>query len=215
MPKTPKDFSKSIIYKLCCKDVNIKEIYVGSTTNFTKRKDTHKSSCNNVNGEKYNYYVYQFIRENGRFENWEMVLVEKYPCNDVLELKQRERYWIDELRAELNKIIPSRTYKEWYDDNKDKLRERKREYYRDNKNKIREKRKQYRENNKDKILEKKKAYREANKDKIREKKKAYREANKDKLREKCDCECGAVVNKSSLTRHKKTKKHKLWVENNK
>ena len=43
------DYSKSMIYKLCCKDVNIKEIYVGSTTNLIKRKYQHKADCYNKN----------------------------------------------------------------------------------------------------------------------------------------------------------------------
>ena len=55
------------IYKLVCNDVEIKERYVGSTTNMKVRKNQHKSVCNNPNSEKYNIYLYQFIRENGNF----------------------------------------------------------------------------------------------------------------------------------------------------
>ena len=43
------NYNKSMIYKICCNDLKIKEIYIGSTTNFTKRKQTHKSYCNNIN----------------------------------------------------------------------------------------------------------------------------------------------------------------------
>ena len=49
MPKVEIDYSKTIIYKLCCKDINITDIYVGHTTNFIKRKNEHKSDCNNPN----------------------------------------------------------------------------------------------------------------------------------------------------------------------
>ena len=38
MPKENIDYSKTIIYKIVCKDINIKDCYVGSTTNFTNRK---------------------------------------------------------------------------------------------------------------------------------------------------------------------------------
>ena len=131
MPKTPKDFSRGLIYKLCCNDTNVKEIYVGSTTNFTKRKDCHKSDCNNINSKNYNCYVYQFIRENGGWENWSMIMVEKYPCNDVLELKQRERHWIEELKAELNKVIPTRTPKEWREANTVKYKRYQKEYHKE------------------------------------------------------------------------------------
>ncbi len=41
------NYSKGLVYKLCCNDTNIKDIYVGSTTNFIRRKSDHKSACDN------------------------------------------------------------------------------------------------------------------------------------------------------------------------
>ena len=38
MPQKPIDYSKTIIYRIVCKDINIKECYVGSTTDFKGRK---------------------------------------------------------------------------------------------------------------------------------------------------------------------------------
>jgi predicted GIY-YIG superfamily endonuclease len=75
------NYNNSIIYKLCCKDPEITEIYVGSTTNFYRRKQKHKSTCNNSNDKGYNLNIYQFIRDNGGWENWQMVEVERYKCN--------------------------------------------------------------------------------------------------------------------------------------
>jgi len=46
------NYEKSTIYKIVCKDVNIKDCYVGSTTNFNRRKQEHKYNCNNVNSKK-------------------------------------------------------------------------------------------------------------------------------------------------------------------
>ena len=37
MPKLPIDYSKTIIYKIICCDLNIKDCYVGHTTDFTRR----------------------------------------------------------------------------------------------------------------------------------------------------------------------------------
>lgn len=34
----------------------------------------------------------------------------------------------------------------------------------------------------------------------------------EKRKEKVKCPCGSVVSRSSLTRHKKSKKHKNWEE---
>ena len=140
MPKVEMDYSKTIIYKICCKDINITDIYVGHTTNFTKRKNQHKSDCNNPNSKIYNYYVYQFIRNNGNWNNWDMIEIEKYNCNDKLEACKRERHWFEELKASLNKQIPSRTKKEfgieYYIANKKDKLEKANNYYSDNKEKI-------------------------------------------------------------------------------
>ena len=65
MPKTQTDYSRTIIYKICCKDVSITDIYIGHTTNFTQRKKSHKATCYRINDKKYNSYVYEFIRNNG------------------------------------------------------------------------------------------------------------------------------------------------------
>ena len=140
MPKVEIDYSKTIIYKICCKDINISDIYVGHTTDFIRRKAVHKSDCNNPNSKNYNHYVYQFIRDNRGWENWDMVEIEKYNCNDRLEACKRERYWIEELKSILNKNIPSRTKKEfdieYYIANKKDKLEKANNYYSDNKEKI-------------------------------------------------------------------------------
>lgn len=133
MPLKLSDYSKSTIYKLCCNDTTITDIYVGSTTAFTKRKCGHKTSCNNKTNKSHNIYVYQFIRDNGGWSNWSMVLVEEYNTTTKRNLELRERYWIEKLKAKLNKCIPSRTAQEYYEDKK----EYKKEYYQKNIERIR------------------------------------------------------------------------------
>jgi hypothetical protein len=107
-----------------------------------------------MNSKHYNVFVNKFIRNNGGWDNFSMIEIEKYPCNDRLEAKKRERYWIETLNANLNKVLPSRIRKEYYEDNKIKLLEQKQNYYEDNKSKILEQRKIYRENNRTNISEK-------------------------------------------------------------
>ena len=53
------NYDKSTIYKLCCKDPSISDIYIGSTTNFTRRKGQHKSVCNNSQAKHHHLKVYQ------------------------------------------------------------------------------------------------------------------------------------------------------------
>jgi hypothetical protein len=112
MPFTKTDYSKTIIYKICCNDLNIRDIYIGSTTNFRARKYKHKSLCNSIKSKEYNYKLYQLIRENGNWENWSMVEIEKYPCNDNNEARARERYWYEQLKPSLNIFKPLQTQEE-------------------------------------------------------------------------------------------------------
>ena len=65
MPHKQVDYSKTIIYKIVCNDLNIKDCYVGHTTDFRTRKSTHKSHCNNPNDKKHHINLYQFIWNNG------------------------------------------------------------------------------------------------------------------------------------------------------
>jgi hypothetical protein len=178
------DYSKTIIYKLCCKNLDVKDIYIGSTCNFTRRKNGHKTDCHNQNYKKYNTKVYKFIRENGGFDNWEMIMVEEYPCDNKLQKVKRERYWCEELKSTLNTEVPGRDIKEWYQDNREKISKREKEYQKNNAEKIKEHKKEYQKNNAEKIKEYKKEYDKNNSDKIKEQKKIYYEANKEKILQK-------------------------------
>ncbi len=89
------NYSNGIIYKLCCNDQNIKDIYVGSTTNFSRRKAQHKTCCNNPNDKSYNYHVYKCIRDNGGWCNWSMVLVREYNAPNKMKLARKERKYME------------------------------------------------------------------------------------------------------------------------
>lgn len=207
MPKLPINYDNACIYKIVCNDLNIKDCYVGSTTNFIKRKYTHKFSCNNKNSN-----VYNFINNNGGWSNWSMILVDNnLKVNNNLELRKKEREYIESLNATLNIYRPMITLEEKKQQN-DIL---KKKHYENNKDKVIEYQKQYRELNKDKIKEYKKQYRELNKNKLKQ----YYKNNKDKFKQyngqKVKCEiCNCEVNKNSISRHKKSKKHLNNVNNN-
>ena len=163
MPRQIINYENAVIYKLVCNDVNIKNCYVGSTTNFAKRKQAHKGACNNINNNAHNINVYQFIRDNEGWSNWDMVLIEKFKCEDKLELLKKERYYIELLNASLNSKLPSRTKNEYAKTFYKEHNEQKREYHAT-----------YRENNRDKIRE----YREQNKEQINLRRKELRQAAK-------------------------------------
>ena len=122
-------YENSIIYKLChCNDLENENIYIGSTTNFRTRKNQHKNRCNNIKDGYYNLTVYQFIRDNGGWDEWQMIPIEVFPCNYKKELEAKERYHIELLKSKLNKKIPGRTKKEYYEDNKEHLNNIKKKY---------------------------------------------------------------------------------------
>jgi hypothetical protein len=106
MPRLPMDYTNTIIYSLVCKSIEVRDMYVGHTTNFSKRKSRHKDACINNANPKYVYPVYRKIRETGGWDNWAMVMIEQYPCENRLTAERREREHIEALRPSLNKMMP-------------------------------------------------------------------------------------------------------------
>jgi len=181
MPKTPINYSNTIIYKLVCKDLLVTDVYVGHTTNFIERKRCHKVSCNNENNKQYNYKVYQTIRQNGGWYNWDMIQVEEYCCNNNNEATARERYWYETLNANMNVKVPNRTQQEYE--------------------------KYYYITNKETIKEYHKDWYETNKEEINKNNKLWKEKNKEKLKEQIICECGGHYRSDGKNRHLTSKKH--------
>lgn len=120
MPKKAIDYSKTVMYKIVCKDLNINDLYVGSTRNFIKRKSSHKQHTLKLTK---NSYLYSFIRENGNWNNWEMIEIEKYPCHDGNEARKREREWFEKLNATLNVRYPERSDEEYRESHKEHAKE--------------------------------------------------------------------------------------------
>ena len=212
MPLYKIDFTKVEIYKLKHKDdYEDANVYIGSTTNFKTRKYNHKSTCNNPDSNRYNLKKYEYIRNNGGWDEWLMILIEVFPCNNLREAESREEYWRSHYKATLNaqkcsaNVNTQQEYdKQYYIENKEKILERNRIYNFINKEEINEQRQDYRDNNKEKTAESNKIYRDNNKEKISEHKK-----------QTMTCECGCIVRKEDLARHKRTQKHiKLMEEKN-
>ena len=208
MPRKAIDYTKSCLYKICCKDPDITDFYIGSTTDLTRRRCKHKQNCINPNTLGYNSPVYQYIRENGGWDNWEVVKIENYDCNCSEDLCKRERELFEELKPTLNKIRPIILAEEREELKKDSSKK----FYEKNKEQFKKYGKEYRENNKESISQYQKEYNIKNKESISQSQKEYREKNKNKIsqknKEKVQCECGSVVSRGSLSRHCKNNKHK-------
>ena len=67
------------VYRIECLDKNITDFYIGSTDDLKSRIISHKSSCYNTNTVKYNYKVYKFIRDNGGWDNWKVIVEYETP----------------------------------------------------------------------------------------------------------------------------------------
>jgi hypothetical protein len=241
MPKQAMDYSKTIIYKIVCNDLNITETYVGHTTNIVKRRCNHKGHCNNEKSSHHNLKIYQTIRANGGWDNWNMVQVCEFPCNNQEEARTEERRYYELLNASLNMINPCRGKREWCVINKETIAEKKKEYeiankekraeqkrvyyevnketiaeyYKTNKEMIAERKRGHYQANIDTIKQKAKEHREVNRDEINRKIKIWQEANKERVAEKgkikYTCCCGSTLRKGEKTRHERTHKHLKYV----
>ena len=188
------DYNKGCIYKIKKQDDYEDDcIYIGSTCNFTRRKCDHKNKCNDNKSKKYNYRVYSYIRDNGGWDNFIMIEINKYECLDKRELEIEERRVIDKLKPKLNYLIPTRTKKERYETD---------EEYR---NKIKQQRVDRYIKDKDVNLEKsKKNYYDNKETKINYSRDYYKK-KKDELKVPIECDnCGKYVSKYCLAGHKKS-----------
>jgi hypothetical protein len=98
-----KNYQKSSIYKLVnIFDIEEKYIYIGTTSNWTVRKYQHKRRSRSPLDRGYNNKVYRYIRLFGGFDNWRMIKIEDFPCNNSEELGEREKFLINYYNARLN-----------------------------------------------------------------------------------------------------------------
>jgi hypothetical protein len=183
MPRTPINYDNTIFYQILCRDTAIKDCYVGHTTDFKRRKTAHKSTCNNQNSRNHNIYLYKFIRDNGGWDNFDMILIENRECANSLDARKIERGHVEVLNSNLNRVIPSRTNTEWREENKEQLSINNKEYREINQEEISKQRKEYREENKELVKIQKETYYNNNKDKIAIHQKEFREKHKDEIQQ--------------------------------
>jgi hypothetical protein len=185
-----------VMYKIVPKNKDLKYCYVGHTTNFVQRRYSHMKNTISENDKKhYHLKHYQVIRENGGWDEWEMVELEHFTGKTKLEARIREQELIDQHSANLNslKAYITEDYRKeqkkqitqkYREENKELLKEQTKKYKEEHKEIIADQMKKYRTENKEKIYAKAKEYKENNKEKHQEWQKIWREKNKEVLREK-------------------------------
>lgn len=117
------DFTKCVVYKICCKDPEIDDTYIGSTCDFKRRTWEHKNYTNNYKRPEHHFPLYKKIREKGGWDNWYVRILEEFTdCENVYQKRICERKWIELLKPSLNCRIPGRSKAEWKKDNPDKCK---------------------------------------------------------------------------------------------
>ena len=134
------NYNNGKIYKI---ENNVDDmIYIGSTTKqyLSQRMDNHRSKYKSWKaGRIRKLMVFEIFDKHG-IENCKIVLLELVNCESKDELLAREAFYIKSLVC-VNRIIPLRTRKEYYNDNIEKILKRKTNYYNDNRDKILERHK--------------------------------------------------------------------------
>ena len=177
-------YDNSTIYKISCKDKQITDCYIGSTTNLQRRTWKHRSDCHFPGSRAYNREVYKKMRDHGGWENWEINPLAVVKCQNKKELLDLERkYYEAEKNASLNTHYPGRTKQE--------------AQFR------------WRKNNPNYMAK----YREDNANNIRKVNLAYYQKNKAAITvynsEIVECDiCGTKIRRNNLPRHRKTAKCK-------
>ncbi len=185
------------IYKIV--DNTNDNCYIGSTCEPTlaRRLAVHVSDYKRWLEYRKNYISSYEIIKNG---DYDIILIENFPCNSKDELFARERYWTQNTNC-VNVRKNQGIIKELGD----------KDYNH-----------QYYINNKDSLKTKQKIYVEAHKDSIQKYKNDWYEKNKEKILEKCKivynekslqiylCGCGSTVRISEKTRHNKSIKHQTY-----
>jgi hypothetical protein len=160
MPRNQSNYSKTIIYKIQHQEDETL-LYVGSTTDFIKRKYYHKICCNDEKYREHNFKLYQIIRNNGGWECFKMIQIKEFPCNNKREAEAEEDKIMVEMKANMNFQRAHRTKKQYREDTN------------------------YTKN-----------YYEKNKERI-----------KQISNQQITCECGCIVVKNHIARHKKSNRH--------
>jgi hypothetical protein len=186
------DYSLGKIYKITSPVTD--SIYIGSTCvrNLSHRLREHVSQQREwQNGNQRKYLASFAILELG---NYNIELIEKYPCTDKDELRAREQYHIREnkeiccnLRAAF--LTPEETLarkkagvEAWRLAHPEKIKIQNTEYYQKNAEALKAYQKEYAKNNPDKIKHAKNR-----------------------------CTCGGYYNKVTRKKHERTRKHQTYL----
>lgn len=126
------NYQNGKVYKITSGEMT----YIGSTTapTLARRLANHISESKKTGRKSTTSFP---LIDTG---DYQITLIELYPCGSKDELTARERYWIENTVC-VNKTIPGRTYQEYHQDYKELRNEYSRQYHEANRDKINARRK--------------------------------------------------------------------------
>ena len=190
MPRNEIKYENTVIYKIQHNE-NDDLLYVGHTTDFTKRKYQHRQcATSSPTHRAYGLKLYTMIRENGGWDSFKMLEIKKYPCNDKREAEAEEDKTMKEMKASMNSRGSLL--------DKVKARETRLKYIDENREAISLKEREYRENHKEQYANHCKRYYAEHKEEIMKTR-----------NEIVQCECGHYMRKCERgkSRHQQSQKH--------
>ena len=207
------NYSNGKIYKIICNKTG--KQYIGSTcvplsSRLAQHKSEYKRYLKGLNRFTTSFHA---IKEN----DCKIVLIENVNCNNKEELLRRERYHIEILDC-VNKIIPTRTIKEYKTANKEKQYNYQIEFRKKNKDKLYQYYLKYKDKNSEiyncvcgsKVSKKHKSGHFKTKKHI-----LYINSLKNDAPVELPlylCDCGSKISKCYKSEHFKTKKHIRFIE---
>lgn len=191
------------IYKII--ELSTNECYIGSTCEPTlaRRLAKHVANYKSYLNGKSGYLTSYKIIANG---NYDIILLEKYPCNSKDELHARESHYsrtiecVNKIKNQglFNSLGKAEYDKQYYDEHK----VQKTQYYEKHKDRINEYSRKYI-----------KQYYSKNKEKCKGQNKKNYEKNKKELLGKHNCQCGFSYTLQHKLRHERSNKHQHYEQN--
>ena len=165
------------------------DIYVGHTTQtLSKRMEKHRRDCKTSKSQSRKLYLK--MRELG-IENFYIELLEKYPCNDIEELRAKEGEWIRKMGT-VNMLLAGRTPEQYRKDTVEQKKEYDKEYVVKYRGRRKELNQTLYENKQEELKQKAREY----------------------SKQRIICECGMEVCRGALKKHLQRKHHQNYLNNN-
>jgi hypothetical protein len=178
----PINYANTKIYKIFSYSGD--KIYIGATTKqyLSQAMSKHRDNYTQYKKGKTTHISLFDLFDEYEIGNCLIELIDSRPCANKNEASKFQGEYVKSLDC-INKHIPGRTDKEYYQDNKVKILDYKKEYY------------------------------ETNKEKMNEITKQYFKDNKERLNEKNACECGGRYTFRNKSSHLRSARHLYYLDN--